>query len=269
MLVQPPDRPRGQGQAGEASHLGHVIPAQGTQYDPHAARRVQDQPVPPVGRGARTASHQQQHALLADTPDDGQQRLAGLTIRPVQVLYHHRHRTPAARLGQQRNKVQPSGLRACPSFDAELLQHGERLIGRRLVGRSPQHHKGSRKLSHHMVDQRCLTRTRIPLNPRHPARPTRHCIDTGPDRGQLATPADEPVAASRQVPAAHSPNLPLNKPPGLSRVRRYEPSEVPPTEGVITDAPRARAGSVPYRYPARFLADVRGELAGSAPVIDT
>ena len=104
VLVQPPDRPRRQGQAGDASHLSHVILAQGTQYDPHAARRVQDQPVPPVGRGARTAGHQQQHPLLGHTPDDAQQRLAGLTIGPVQVLYHHRHRPPASRLSQQREQ---------------------------------------------------------------------------------------------------------------------------------------------------------------------
>ena len=96
VLVQPPNRPPGQGQAGDASHLAHVIPAQSAQYDPQATRRIQQQALPPVRRGARTASHQQQHPLLAHTPDDGQQRLAGLTVRPMQVLYHHRHRAPPA-----------------------------------------------------------------------------------------------------------------------------------------------------------------------------
>ena len=117
VLVQPPDRPPGQRHAGDASHLGHVIPAQSAQHDPQTTRRIQRQALPPVG----TASHQQQHPLLAHTPDDGQQRPAGLTIRPMQVLYHHRHRTPAARLGQQRHKVQSGGLRTSPTLDAELL----------------------------------------------------------------------------------------------------------------------------------------------------
>jgi hypothetical protein len=37
VLVQPLDRSRGQGHAGDAGHRGHVIPAQGTQHDSHMA----------------------------------------------------------------------------------------------------------------------------------------------------------------------------------------------------------------------------------------
>ena len=99
----------------------------------------------------------------------------------------------------QRDKVQPSGLRACPTLDTELPQHGERLIGRRLIrrGRNTTEAAGSpattwlRALSFPNPDPPQPT-------PPGPPRPTPH--QHRPRSRPLADPADKPRAASRQLP---------------------------------------------------------------------
>ena len=98
--AEPLGVPGGQGLIGPARKLADLSDAQAAQHHPQAAIWITAETLPAVGSRIGPATDQERDLVPVQPPRDGQQRLAGSGIGPMQVLDHRDDRPGVLRCGQ-------------------------------------------------------------------------------------------------------------------------------------------------------------------------
>ena len=134
--------PGGQGLARPARKLADLSDAQAAQHHPLAPPRIKAETLPAVSPRPRPATDQEHNLVPLQPPRGGQQRLAGSSIGPMQVLNHHDDRPGVLGCAQQRQQLHTCRERVTSADRRKPGQDAQRHITRQFVRLRPQYLTG-------------------------------------------------------------------------------------------------------------------------------